>query len=73
MKTYVIMLLLLVMGACSAPHLQTICPILVDYSPTDQQALAKELLQLPDHSHIVRWLGDYIGLRDQVKSCQTKS
>ncbi|UMM63080.1 hypothetical protein [Aristophania vespae] len=58
------------LGACSSPHLQPVCPTLVPYSQADQQALTAELLQPGDRPQTVRWIGDYIGLRDQVRQCQ---
>ncbi|UMM63084.1 hypothetical protein [Aristophania vespae] len=58
------------LGACSSPHLQPVCPTLVTYSKVDQQTLATELRQTPEHTQTIRWISDYIGLRDQVRECQ---
>ncbi|GBR46605.1 hypothetical protein GRO01_26830 [Gluconobacter roseus NBRC 3990] len=44
------------------------CPTLVTYSTTDQQALASEITAHPQ-PQTIRWIGDYIGLRDQVRAC----
>lgn len=44
------------------------CPTLVTYSATDQQALAGEISAHPQ-PQTIRWIGDYIGLRDQVRAC----
>ncbi|UMM63149.1 hypothetical protein [Aristophania vespae] len=60
----------ILLAACSTPRFRPICPTLVEYSQTDQQALATELLQPAKHTQIVRWISDYIGLRDQVRACQ---
>ena len=47
------------------------CPTLVTYSAADQKALATEIRENPQ-PQTVRWLGDYIGLRDQVRACSKK-
>lgn len=47
------------------------CPTLVSYSKADQAALATEIRANPQ-PQTVRWIGDYIGLRDQVRACQRK-
>lgn len=60
----------LLLGACSTSHLKPVCPTLVDYSPADQNALSAELLQPGERPQTIRWIGDYIGLRDQVRTCQ---
>ncbi|KXV13926.1 hypothetical protein [Gluconobacter oxydans] len=44
------------------------CPTLVTYSKADQAALAAEIKARPQ-TQTVRWIGDYIGLRDQVRAC----
>lgn len=44
------------------------CPTLVTYSTIDQQALAGEISAHPQ-LQTIRWIGDYIGLRDQVRAC----
>ena len=44
------------------------CPTLVTYSAADQKALAGEITARPQ-AQTIRWIGDYIGLRDQVRAC----
>lgn len=44
------------------------CPTLVPYSKADQSALAAELRVHPQ-PETARWIGDYVGLRDQVRAC----
>lgn len=44
------------------------CPTLVSYSNDDQKELANEIQNSPQ-PQILRWLEDYIGLRDQVRAC----
>ena len=44
------------------------CPTLVTYSTAEQQALASEISAHPQ-PQTIRWIGDYIGLRDQVRAC----
>jgi len=44
------------------------CPTLVTYSKADQTALATEIKAHPQ-PQTVRWIEDYIGLRDQVRAC----
>ncbi|MDF7675088.1 hypothetical protein PT277_05125 [Acetobacteraceae bacterium ESL0709] len=58
------------LGGCTSPRPKTVCPTLVTYSKTDQQTLMTELMKTSDKPQLVRWLGDYIGLRDQVRACQ---
>ena len=53
----------------SAPAHTTIkraCPHLTDYPEAEQMAVAAELEAMPEASPVVRWIGDYIALRDQV-------
>lgn len=45
------------------------CPTLVAYSNTDQMELANEINANP-RPQVMRWIGDYIGLRDQVRACR---
>lgn len=47
------------------------CPTIVTYSAADQKALATEIRKNPQ-PQTVRWIGDYIGLRDQVRACSKK-
>lgn len=61
------------LSACT-PVQHVPCPSLVAYTKEDQAALAAEIkaiskLETVNWVEIVRWLGDYIGLRDQVRAC----
>lgn len=62
------LLSLLGVSACSSVQYVP-CPTLVTYTKTDQAALAAEIKASPK-PETVRWIGDYIGLRDQVRACQ---
>ena len=53
---------------CSPMHYVP-CPTLVPYSTADQAALAAEIQANPQ-PQTIRWIGDYIGLRDQVRACR---
>ncbi len=64
----VFLLLPLLLASCSSVRYVP-CPTLVTYSKADQAALAAELKTSPK-PETVRWIGDYIGLRDQVRACQ---
>ena len=46
------------------------CPPVVDYTAADQARAADEVAALPELAVIVRMLGDYAVLRDQVRACQ---
>jgi len=59
---------LLGLSACTSVQYVP-CPTLVTYSKEDQVALAAEIKANPKPA-TVRWIGDYIGLRDQVRACQ---
>ena len=52
---------------CTSVHYVP-CPTLVEYSKADQAVLATEIKEHPQ-PQTVRWIGDYIGLRDQVRAC----
>lgn len=45
------------------------CPTIPTYTKTDQEQLKAAIVAHPD-PQVLRWIGDYIGLRDQVRSCQ---
>lgn len=47
------------------------CPTLVSYSAADQKELASEIRKSPQ-TQMMRWIGDYIGLRDQVRACLSR-
>ncbi|QQX91356.1 hypothetical protein IGS75_01555 [Gluconobacter sphaericus] len=59
--------LALALTGCTSVHYVP-CPTLVTYSSADQAALATEIKAHPQ-PQTVRWIGDYIGLRDQVRAC----
>jgi hypothetical protein len=46
------------------------CPPVVDYTAADQARAAGEVEALPEGAVIVRMLGDYAVLRDQVRACR---
>lgn len=46
------------------------CPPEVDYTAADQARAADEVEALPEGAIIVRMLGDYAVLRDQVRACR---
>ena len=49
---------------------QTRCPPVVEYSAAQQTRAADEVDALADDAMIVRLLGDYAVLRDQVRACR---
>ncbi|BAT19779.1 hypothetical protein [Asaia bogorensis] len=59
---------LLGLSACSSVQYVP-RPALFTYSKTDQAALVAEIEGDPKPK-TMRWIGDYIGLRDQVRVCQ---
>ncbi len=61
-----IVLVFLLTGCASARYAP--CPTLVTYTVADQMALADEMKKYP-RPQIIRWIGDYIGLRDQIRAC----
>ncbi|GAB6854088.1 hypothetical protein [Asaia astilbis] len=62
--------LVAILGLSACTSVQYVpCPTLVTYSKADQAALAAEIKASPKRE-TVRWIGDYIGLRDQVRACQ---
>ena len=46
------------------------CPPVVEYTTADQATAADEVEELPEGAVIVRMLGDYAVLRDQVRACR---
>lgn len=46
------------------------CPPLVQYTSAEQTRAAHEVEALPEGAVVVRMLGDYAVLRDQVRACQ---
>ena len=45
------------------------CPTIVSYSDADQKELARDIQKNSQHQ-VVRWIGDYIGLREQIRACR---
>lgn len=45
------------------------CPPVVDYTAAEQARAADEVEALPEGAVVVRMLGDYAVLRDQVRAC----
>lgn len=64
------LLLPLILASCSGIRYVP-CPTFVTYSKADQEALTAEIKANPN-PETVRWIGDYIGLRDQVRACQKR-
>lgn len=62
-------ILVLLVSCASAPP-GRICPHIVPYTPDEQHALAAELRAHRDLVEVPRFIGDYIGLRDQVRACE---
>lgn len=60
--------LALALAGCSSVRYVP-CPTIVPYTKVDQAALAAEIKANPQ-PQIVRWIGDYIGLRDQARACK---
>lgn len=63
-----VLVALMGLTGCSPMHYVP-CPTLVPYSTADQAALAAEIQANPQ-PQTNRWIGDYIGLRDQVRACR---
>jgi hypothetical protein len=62
-------IMLAVVAGCS--HVPVaVCPPLKTYTPEFNQRLASELEAMPADSATVEAIGDYIGLRDQIRACQ---
>lgn len=61
--------LVLLASACTTKPPDAVCPEIVPYSAADQRALAGEIETHPDLVQTPRFIGDYIGLRDQVRAC----
>jgi hypothetical protein len=59
----------LLLAACSSVPV-AVCPPLKTYTPEFNQRLAGELEAMPADSATIEAIGDYIGLRDQIRACQ---
>lgn len=58
------------LSACADRSLKPVCPTLITYPASEQKALAAELGREQGNPETMRWIEDYIGLRDQVQACQ---
>ncbi len=57
----------------SEPRIGTVCPPVIEYSREFQARAADELNLLPEESAIAEMLADYSVLRDQARSCRSRS
>nr|WP_156475477.1 hypothetical protein [Gluconobacter thailandicus] len=64
------LVLVLALAGCTSVRYAP-CPTLVTYSVADQKALAAEIRAHPS-PQVIRWIGDYIGYRDQARACSKK-
>ena len=66
------MIAMLWLSACAmdSSDLQAPCPPVVDYTTVEQVRAADEVEELPEGAVIVRMLGDYAALRNQVRACR---
>ena len=62
---------LFLLTACAGAPV-AVCPSLKTYTPEFNQRLAAEVDALSADSATVEAIGDYIGLRDQVRACQAR-
>lgn len=60
--------LAVILTSCTSVHYVP-CPTIVAYTNTDQITLEKEINHNPQ-PQVIRWIGDYIGLRDQIRACR---
>ncbi len=60
------------LSACAIAGSETAapCPPIVDYPTADQATAADEVEELLEGAVIIRMLGDYAVLRDQVRACR---
>lgn len=65
-----IVMLLLTGCATGGSDARAPCPPVVEYTNAEQARAADEVEALPEGGVIVRMLGDYAVLRDQVRTCQ---
>lgn len=64
----------LTLVACAATTtVQVICLPMVQYSPAEQQQLARELTSLPSTSILHRVVADYLAFRDADRACLATS
>ena len=57
----------------SEPRIATVCPPVIEYSREFQARAAAELDLLPEGSAIAEMLADYSVMRDQARSCRSRS
>ena len=61
---------LLLMASCaSTPQTVIHCPQVKAWSPDEQRQLKTEITPLSADSMIVRWLADYVAMRDKARAC----
>jgi len=61
--------LLIVSSCASSPQVAIHCPTVKLWSPDEQRQLKAEIAPLPADSMIVRWLADYVTMRDKARAC----
>jgi len=57
----------------SEPRIATVCPPVVEYTREFQARAAEELGMQPNGSAIAEMLADYSVMRDQARSCRSRS
>lgn len=57
----------------SEPRIATVCPPVVEYAREFQARAAAEIDLLPESSAIAEMLSDYSVMRDQARSCFSRS
>jgi hypothetical protein len=57
----------------SEPRIATVCPPVIEYSREFQARAADELNLLPKASAIAELIADYSVMRDQARSCRSRS
>ena len=67
-----LLIAMLWLSACAtvSSDIETPCPPVVDYAPTDQASAAAEVESLSEASMVVRMLSDYAVLRQQTRACR---
>lgn len=61
--------LLCVTSCASSPQVAIHCPQVKPWSPAEQRQLKAEIDPLNADSMIVRWLSDYVAMRDKARAC----
>ncbi|AUH62891.1 hypothetical protein [Paracoccus zhejiangensis] len=57
----------------SEPRLATVCPPVIEYSREFHARAADELNLLPEATAIAEMIADYSVMRDQARSCRSRS